>query len=191
MRKDIDQLWQFVEPYVNDAGLELVELQFVRDRNGAVLRVFIDYPPLEAGALPGSGSAATESPPQRAVGLDECERVSRDLSAALDVADLIPSSYHLEVSSPGIERPLRRARDFARFSGRRARLRTDAPVGGRRNFSGVLAGVVDGVVEIDCDGQRCRVPLAAIARANLIPDWAAEFRRPGIHPHGEHGRSAS
>ena len=74
------------------------------------------------------------------VGLDDCERVSRDVSAALDVADIIPHAYQLEVSSPGLDRPLRRERDFARFVGESARIRLVDGVEGRRNFSGTLRG---------------------------------------------------
>jgi ribosome maturation factor RimP len=113
------------------------------------------------------------------VGFQECERVSRDLSAALDVANPIPHAYRLEVSSPGIDRPLRRERDFARFAGSAAKIKTTEAVEGRRNFQGVIRGAEDGVVDVECDGRSYQLPLDAIARANLVPDWAAEFRRAG------------
>src|SRR5687768_13551187 len=103
MRKDIRDLWLLTEPHVRDAGLDLIEVQFGREQNGLVLRLFIE----------GQGP----------VGFEECERVSRDISAALDVADIIPKAYQLEVSSPGLDRPLRRERDFERFLGKSARIR--------------------------------------------------------------------
>ena len=108
---------------------------------------------------------------------EDCEQVSRDLSATLDVADCIHHAYRLEVSSPGIDRPLRRERDFARFAGQEAKIRMTDPVEGRRNFSGVLAGASQGRVQIDCEGRSYQLPLDMIVRANLVPDWDAEFRR--------------
>src|SRR3954463_16360023 len=106
MRKEVEQLWQLAEPHIVGAGLELVELDFNREAEGWVLRVYIDQPWQE-------GQPADVGSP---ISFEECERVSRDLSAALDVADAITHAYRLEVSSPGIDRPLRRARDFRRFA---------------------------------------------------------------------------
>jgi ribosome maturation factor RimP len=105
--------------------------------------------------------------------------VSRDLSAALDVADVIPQTYRLEVSSPGIDRPMRRMVDFQRFAGQQIKVRTTDPVEGRRNFSGTIRGAENGVVEVDCEDRSYQLPLDAIARARLVPDWEAEFRRSG------------
>jgi ribosome maturation factor RimP len=173
MRKEIDDLWKLIEPPIEGAGLELVELQWNREIEGWVLRVFIDRP--EGPRLPGEGKSAVFEPVS--VTHEDCESVSRDLSATLDVADSIRHSYRLEVSSPGIDRPLRRERDFARFAGQEAKIRTTDPVEGRRNFSGVLLGSQDGQVRIDCDGRSYQLPLAMIVRANLIPDWDAEFHR--------------
>ena len=116
---------------------------------------------------------------QALVGVDDCERVSRDVSAALDVADNIAHTYLLEVSSPGLDRPLRRERDFARFVGESARVRLEAGVEGRRNFSGTIRGAKDGHVEIACDGRSYELPIDDIVRANLIPDWDREFARAG------------
>jgi ribosome maturation factor RimP len=105
--------------------------------------------------------------------------VSRDVSAALDVADSIPHAYQLEVSSPGLDRPLRREGDFARFAGQNARIKMsdDGGVEGRRNFSGTIRGAKDGRVEIECDGRSYQLPIDGIAKANLIPDWEREFHR--------------
>jgi len=169
MRKDLQDLWTLAEPYVRDAGFDLIEVQFAREQRGAVLRLFIDRPP----------GSAKDQRDQTLIGVDDCERVSRDVSAALDVADNISHTYLLEVSSPGLDRPLRRERDFARFVGESARLRLEAGVEGRRNFSGTIQAAKDGRVEIACDGRSYELPIDDIVRANLIPDWDREFARAG------------
>ncbi len=163
MRKDLQDLWLLAEPYVRDAGFDLIEVQFGREQRGMVLRLFIDRP--EGGG--GSGG----------INVDDCERVSRDVSAALDVADRISQAYQLEVSSPGLDRPLRRERDFARFAGESARIRLTEGVEGRRNFTGTIRGAKDGRVEIACDGRSYELPIDDITRANLIPNWDKEFAR--------------
>jgi ribosome maturation factor RimP len=166
MRKDLEHLWLLAEPYVHDAGFDLIEVQYGREQRGLVLRLFIDRPAGEA-----TGPAL--------ISVDDCERVSRDVSAALDVADKIPNAYQLEVSSPGLDRPLRRERDFARFVGESAKVRLEVGVEGRRNFSGTIRGAKDGRVEIACDGRSYELPIDDIVRANLVPDWDREFDRAG------------
>jgi ribosome maturation factor RimP len=165
MRKDLQDLWSLAEPHVRDAGFDLIEVVFGRERSGAVLRLFID-------SAEGSGGSVTH---------EDCARVSRDVSAAMDVADHIPHAYQLEVSSPGLDRPLRRERDFARFVGESARIRLNDGVEGRRNFSGTLRAAKDGRVEIACDGRSYELPIDDIARANLIPDWDREFAQATSH----------
>jgi ribosome maturation factor RimP len=167
MRKDVQDIWLLAEPYVRDAGFDLIEVQYGREPSGWAVRLFIDSPAVaDAGAT--------------AVGLDNCERVSRDVSAALDVADLIPHAYQLEVSSPGLDRPLRRERDFARFVGESARIRLIDGVEGRRNFLGTLRAASDGRVEIACDGRSYDLPIDDIQKANLVPDWEHEFHRSAL-----------
>jgi ribosome maturation factor RimP len=165
MRKDLADLWLLAEPPIRDAGFDLIEVQFGREHSGTVLRLFID-------TSEGSGGSVTH---------EDCERVSRDVSAALDVADNISHAYQLEVSSPGLDRPLRRERDFARFVGESARIRLNDGVEGRRNFSGTLRSAKNGRVEIACDGRSHEFPIDDIARANLIPDWDREFARATSH----------
>ena len=167
MRKDVQDLWLLAEPYVRDAGFDLIEVQAGREPTGWVVRLFIDAP---AVAVAGPVTVGT-------VGLADCERVSRDVSAALDVADIVPHAYQLEVSSPGLDRPLRRERDFARFVGESARIRLIDGVEGRRNFLGTIRGAKDGRVEIACDGRSYEIPIDDIQRANLVPDWDREFHR--------------
>jgi ribosome maturation factor RimP len=161
MRKDIQDLWTLAEPYVNDAGFDLVEVQSGREPTGWVVRLFIDV--LREGQVPVSHA--------------DCERVSRDLSAALDVADAIPHAYQLEVSSPGLDRPLRRERDFARFAGQSARVKLADGVEGRRNFSGTIRGAQAGTVEIECEGRSYQLPIDQVVKAHLVPDWEREFHR--------------
>jgi ribosome maturation factor RimP len=171
MRKDVQDLWLLAEPYVRDAGFDLIEVQYGREPSGWVVRLFIDAP-----ADAGAGSMPVVAKESK-VGLDDCERVSRDVSAALDVADVVPHAYQLEVSSPGLDRPLRRERDFARFVGESARIRLIDGVEGRRNFLGTLRAARDGRVEIACDGRSYEILIDDIQKANLVPDWEREFHR--------------
>jgi ribosome maturation factor RimP len=142
-------------------GLDIFDVQYRREGPGMVLRVQIDRP--------GSGATAEES-----VSVEDCARVSRDLSAVLDVEDVVPTAYTLEVSSPGLDRPLRHAADYGRFAGRRAKLVMRQPVDGQMFFKGRLSGVEtdddrgDHVVMIvSDDGLSHRVPIGVITRANL------------------------
>jgi ribosome maturation factor RimP len=189
MRKDLEHLWTLAEPYVRDAGFDLIEVQYGREQRGLVLRLFIDRPVPDRldrpvpdrldrpqGTVEGGGNAGSATNPTL-ISVDDCERVSRDVSAALDVADKIPNTYQLEVSSPGLDRPLRRERDFARFVGESARVRLEVGVEGRRNFSGTIRGAKDGRVEIACEGRSYELPIDDIVRANLVPDWDREFHR--------------
>jgi ribosome maturation factor RimP len=136
-------------------GLEVFDVQFRREGQGMVLRVQIDRP----------GPAAT---PADSVSVEDCAAVSRDLSAALDVDDVVPSAYTLEVSSPGLDRPLRQPGDYRRFAGRRAKLVMREKVDGQAFFKGYLRGLDGDDVLIDADdGRPHRVPLGVISRANL------------------------
>jgi ribosome maturation factor RimP len=136
-------------------GLEVFDVQFRREASGMVLRVQLDRP----------GPAATA---EESVSVDDCATVSRDLSAVLDVDDVVPTAYVLEVSSPGLDRPLMRAGDYERFAGRRAKLVVKQPVDGQGYFKGHLRGVEDGNVLIEAEDKRThRVPLDLITRANL------------------------
>ena len=136
-------------------GLEIFDVQYRREASGMVLRVRIDRP----------GSAATA---EESVSVEDCVRVSRDLSALLDVEDVIPVAYTLEVSSPGLDRPLRRADDYRRFTGRQAKIVLREKVDGQAFFKGRLGGLEDHEVLIDgADGRRHRVPISIITRANL------------------------
>ena len=136
-------------------GLEVFDVQFRREAAGMVLRVQIDRP----------GPAATA---EESVSVEDCAKVSRDLGTIFDVEDTVPTAYTLEVSSPGLDRPLRRPDDYRRFAGRRAKLVMNEAVDGQRFFKGRLGGVDANDVLIDADdGRRHRVPVGSITRANL------------------------
>ena len=121
VEKIIAAIEAYAESLVDDLGLELVEVQFRRESHGWVLRIFIDK---EGG-----------------VTIDDCTVVSRDISTWLDVEDLIEHAFHLEVSSPGLERPLKKMEDFKRFAGRKVRVKIKEPREERRVFTGILASV--------------------------------------------------
>ena len=130
------------------AGMELVHLEMKREPGGWILRLFIDK---EGG-----------------VTLDDCSSISRQLSTQLDVEDPIEQRYTLEVSSPGLDRPLFNERDYARFAGRKVRVSTFAPIDGRRNFIGRLDGLVDGAVRLTLEGDRqVAIPRQQVAKARL------------------------
>jgi ribosome maturation factor RimP len=149
-------------------GLEVFDVQFRRESIGWVLRVILDRPwTPEEGTVAPAASPVAEEP----VGIDDCRRVSEDLSALLDVEPElvggVDRTYTLEVSSPGLDRPLRDERDYRRFTGRLAKIVTGTPVDGQSHFEGRLAGVEDGVVLL-AEGRRIhRVPVAAITRGRL------------------------
>ena len=138
-----------------DFGLEVFDVQFRREGRGMVLRVQIDRP----------GSAATA---EECVSVEDCAKVSRDLSAILDVEDVVPTAYVLEVSSPGLDRPLRGGDDYQRFAGRRAKIVMREAVDGQTFFKGRIGGMDNGAVVVEGDdGRRHVVPLGVITRANL------------------------
>jgi ribosome maturation factor RimP len=131
----------------DDIGIELVHLEYLRDRGGRIMRLYIDKP--------------------GGVTLEDCAEVSRELSDLLDVRLPELGPYHLEVSSPGPNRPLSRPADFDRFRGQRVKIRTRAPIDGRRNFSGTLDGMADGAVRVNMGRGTVAIALEAISKAHL------------------------
>jgi len=143
------------------AGMELVHLEMKRESAGCVVRLFIDKP--------------------GGVTLDDCARVSRQLSAALDVDDPLPHRYTLEVSSPGLDRPLFSENDYRKFAGRRVRLRTVVPIDGRRNFIGRLEGFTEGVVRLVLENDELvTIPLERVAKARLEVELGGSQGPPGM-----------
>jgi ribosome maturation factor RimP len=136
-------------------GLELVDARFTSE-HGVVLQILIERPGQPAG--------------HSGVSLADCQAVSRDLSTAFDVEDetLPRGAYRLEVGSPGVERPLVGARDYERFAGREVRVRMARPVDGRRRLQGTLRGIEGDLVKLAVGEQELAVPIADIAKANLV-----------------------
>ncbi len=153
MRAERRDLIEWLEPEIADLGYELLDLEWHRGR-GATLRLYID------GA--------------DGIGLDDCTRVSRAVEALLDMEDVLVGPYRLEVSSPGLERPLRTAAHFAAAVGEEARLRVEH-AGVPRKFRGRIAGVERDVLSMECDGESVTVMLNEIVSARLAPDRDAAF----------------
>ncbi|MFM7144278.1 MAG: ribosome maturation factor RimP [Alphaproteobacteria bacterium] len=154
-----DNVTRLVEPVARGRGLDLVDVEFLPAGRRSILRVTLDR---EGG-----------------VGLDDLAEASREMSDLLDVHDAVPGNYTLECSSPGVNRPLRRPEDFARFVGKPVRVRTTAPIGGARSFKGCLVDASTDRIEIE-DASRGRVviPLSDVERANYEYEFATG-RRPG------------
>ena len=137
----------FADPLLHDMGMELVEVQFRREGHGWVLRFFIDK---EGG-----------------VTIDDCADVSREISAYLEVEDLIDHAYHLEVSSPGLERPLKKKTDFIRFADRLVRIKLREPWDGQKILIGTLLGLEGDTILLALEKETVRIDLENIARARL------------------------
>jgi len=145
-----DTLVTLVRPLVEELGFELWELEYSPGRGNGLLRLYIDAP---AG-----------------IAIDDCERVSRAVSALLDVQDPVPGQYTLEVSSPGLERPLRTPEHFAPYIGEKVFVELAQAVEGRRRFEGVLASAGARTIEVEVDGRRHVLPIDGIRKAHLAPD---------------------
>jgi ribosome maturation factor RimP len=146
-----EKLIGLVEPLLANLGYELVDLELSTGHGSGMLRVYIDRP--------------------TGVGIEDCERVSREVSALLDVHDPIPTAYRLEVSTPGLDRVLRTPAHFARFAGERAEIELAAPRDGRRRFTGRLAQVGAAGIELTVDGTQVPLAFTDIFRARLAPEW--------------------
>ncbi len=164
---EIAKLFPLCEQSLAAVGFELCEVEYARDQGGWVLRVFIDRAPAADASAPEPSPALPGAPAPSTISLADCELASKQLGAALDVEDLIPNAYRLEVSSPGVRRPLRRERDFARFVGHSVRVQMEAPVDGRKNFVGLLRSVVGGQLGVEVEGRVFQLPLAEVKRARL------------------------
>lgn len=159
-RELIPQLKRSLLPVLNSLGVELVDLEYRRERAGWVLRLYIDQ---EGG-----------------ISLQDCQRVSEQVGDVLDVEDLIDHPYTLEVSSPGLDRPLVREGDFERFAGRAVKISTREPVGNRSNFRGQLMGVDNHQVKIKLEeGEVLQLPVESIAKARLLPEFPEKGRMKG------------
>jgi ribosome maturation factor RimP len=168
---DLNRVRAALEPVLSAHGVDLVELEFTTDRQGWTLRLTIERPSASDDASPTAPGGVT---------LEDCAEVSRDASSVLDVEDLIPHRYHLEVSSPGLDRPLKSPADFARFAGKTARVKLSRPApDGQALLRGVLERAIDGTVAVTVDGKRIEVPLADVAEANLVFELSPQPKKGG------------
>jgi len=142
---------QLAQPVVEAAGLELVDVEFIKEGGGWYLRIFIDKP--------------------GGVGLEDCQAVSQKVDRLLDETDPIQYSYRLEVSSPGLERPLKKQSDYQRFEGRLVTVITCAPVGGCNKFTGYLKGLRDGDVVLVRENREYVIALDQIASTRLAVEF--------------------
>lgn len=145
-----DQLGELLGPVVANLGYELWEIEYAPRAGGGLLRLYIDSP--------------------NGISLDDCEKVSRAVSAVLDEADPIPNEYTLEVSSPGLDRVLRTQAHFARFSGERVKVEMIQLINGRKRFQGRLHKVGESEITLETDGGEVSLPIDDIHRARLVPD---------------------
>jgi ribosome maturation factor RimP len=156
-----------LSPTVQALGLELLGVEYLPSPGGALLRLYIDIPQQAVG------DGATP----RMVGIEDCESVSREVSAQLDVEDPISSHYTLEVSSPGVDRPLFTPAQYARFLGEQVKIGLKLPQDGRRKLQGRIAAVEGERIEVELEAkpepQRVSIAFENIEKARLVPDWAA------------------
>lgn len=144
-----EELEQLLAPAVGGLGYEITDLEVKVGGRDGVVRLFIDHPD--------------------GIDLEDCEKVSREVSSILDVDDPIPGQYNLEVSSPGLDRRLRTREHFERFMGEEVRVKMRVPVEGRRNYRGEIRAADDEKVDVEVDGQMHSLLINNIASARLIP----------------------
>ncbi len=144
---DAARIENVVEPLLAQEAAELVDIEWLHENGRQVLRFYLDK--------------------KGGITLDDCEHLSSRIGALLDEADFISGAYVLEVSSPGLDRVLKKEKDFVRFAGKTVQVRLKAPQEGRRNFKGVLRGFVDGKVVVECEGALLEFPLGRIDETRL------------------------
>jgi ribosome maturation factor RimP len=171
MALDVERVREIAERVAASSGLEVVEIEFLGSGTVRMLRVFLDKP--AAGNVPLSG-----------VTHEDCANFSREFGTILDVEDVMPGAYTLEVSSPGLDRKLIKPADFSRFTGSRLKLTTRQPVGKNRHFEGRLESFTDGRLTVDLSvashksrkkmgtsaGGKIEIDFANVEKANLVPE---------------------
>lgn len=146
-----ERLTEMLTPAVEALEFELVGIEFIRAGKHSTLRVYIDH--------------------EDGISVDDCAQVSHQVSAVLDVEDPINTEYNLEVSSPGLDRPLFTAAQYAQFAGESAQVTLNVPVSGKRKFTGVIKQVADNVVSFEVGSDTLDVDIATIKRANIVPSF--------------------
>lgn len=148
MNVDLGRIRGVLEPILRLLGCELIDIRFLNEQGRWLLRVYIDR---EGG-----------------VTLDDCRRVSREIETPLEIEGLIPIRYDLEVSTPGLDRPLVKESDYKKFVGREVKIRLENPIENQRNFKGILEGIEGGMVMIQSEGRSRQLPFREIKRAHLV-----------------------
>jgi len=175
MALDVERVREIAERLAASSGLEIVEIEFLGGGKARMLRVFLDKP---------AAGPATGSDPLSGVTHEDCANFSREFGTILDVEDVMPGSYTLEVSSPGLDRKLIKAADFNRFTGSRLKLTTRQPVDNNRHFEGRLESFRDGRLTLDLSvashksrkkmgaaaGEKIEIDFANVEKANLVPE---------------------
>ena len=148
----MSDIWSLIEPVVEGMGYEVVDIEFRPHSTDGLLRIYIDK--------------------SDGIQLEDCEAVSKQVSSLLDVEDPIPGQFNLEVSSPGMDRPLRKQQDFVRFAGEKVKIKLSVPnLEGQRNFTGKLMGLQDDEVILEVDGETHYLPLDSIDKAHIVPQF--------------------
>lgn len=148
----MSNIWSIIEPVVEGMGYEVVDIEYRPHPTDGLLRVYIDGP--------------------KGIVLEDCTAVSHQLSSVLDVEDPVPGQFNLEISSPGLDRPLRKVVDFQRFAGSRVKIKLTVPtLEGQRNFTGELKGVENDEVILEMDGETHYLALDTIDKARIVPQY--------------------
>ncbi len=147
----VTRLQELLEPVVTGLGYELYGLEYLGQGKYSVLRIYIDQ---ESG-----------------ITVDDCSKVSHQVSGVLDVEDPISGQYTLEVSSPGMDRPLLKAEHYGRYTGQQVKVKLDKPINGQSRFSGVLRGLKDGSVVVEVDGELIEFTVDMVNKARLVPEF--------------------
>lgn len=148
----MSDIWSLIEPVVEGMGYEVVDIDYRPHPTDGLLRIYIDGPD--------------------GIVLDDCTAVSRQISSVLDVEDPIPGQFNLEISSPGMDRPLRKVADFERFTGRVIKIKLTVPtLEGQRNFTGKLMGIENDEVILEMDGETHYLSLDTIDKARIVPQF--------------------
>jgi len=150
MRQAPENLITLLRPVIDNLGYELVGVEYIPQGSYSLLRIYIDS--------------------ENGITITDCERVSHQVSGLLDVEDVIHGQYNLEVSSPGLDRPLFNEEHFRRFIGELVKVRLSVPLEGRRKFTGIIRGLDNGIVELEVDSETIEMPFQNIEKANLVPD---------------------
>jgi ribosome maturation factor RimP len=146
-----ERVYELIEPILETLDIELVDVEYLTERGQWILRVYIDK--------------------YGGVTLDDCARISGEIEHPIDVQDIIEHEYVLEVSSPGLNRPLRKEKDYQKAMGKKVKIKMSFPLEGRRRFTGYLRNLADEYLHIEVDGKLFRLPRRNIIKANLVYDF--------------------